>query len=225
MATNTGRINGANVSSEALLVSQVTGYVKDFMSHYDGSHDYHHIQRVHGLALAIAASSSTRPCDMHIVTLAALLHDVGDRKYLKPGDDPETMVKAVLLSFGADAALAGKVQTIVNAVSYTHEILNAELVQRLVLEHPELGAVQDADRLDALGAIGIGRLFTYGGASRGRALDDSMKMFESKLEKLEGMMKTEMGRELARERMLRLGKFKEWWVEEQETASRNLQKL
>lgn len=218
-------VDDVAISSQALLVSQVTTYVKEFMNQYDGSHDYAHVQRVLGLALTIAASPTTRQCDIHIVTLSALLHDVGDKKYLKPGDNSNTMVQNVLLSFGADAALAKKVQTIVNAVSYSHEILNTELVQRLVLEYPELGAVQDADRLDAIGAIGIGRLFTFGGANSGRTLHDSMKLFDIKLENLEGMMKTRTGMELAKERTLKLNVFKDWWADEQEVAREAFEKF
>jgi uncharacterized protein len=114
---------------------------------------------------------------------------------------------------------------IVNAVSYNHEILNTELVQRLVIEYPELGAVQDADRLDAVGATGIGRLFTFGGTDSGRALDHSMKLFDIKLEKLEGMMKTKTGTELAKERTLRLSIFKDWWVNGQESVREALERF
>ena len=73
------------MSNQVLLVSQVTAYVKDFMNQYDGSHDYAHVQRVLGLALTIATSSTTAQCDLHVVTLSALLHDVGDKKYIKTG--------------------------------------------------------------------------------------------------------------------------------------------
>jgi len=226
MATDkTPLVNSANTTSQDLLVSQVTAYVKVYMNKYDGSHDYAHVQRVLGLALTIATSPTTKPCDLHIVHLAALLHDVGDRKYLQPGDDAKTMVQTLLFSFGADPALATKVQLIVNAVSWNHEMANFELVQRLVVEHPELGPVQDADRLDAIGAIGIGRLFTYGGANEGRSLEGSMGHMNEKLVKLEGIMKTEKGRELARERTQRLSVFKEWWSDEQASIKKALREF
>lgn len=73
--------------------------------------------------------------------------------------------------------------------------------------------MQDADRLDALGAIGIGRAFAYGGA-HGRGLEDTVEHFEEKLVKLEGMMKTGEGRRLARGRAERVAVFREWVGEE-----------
>lgn len=213
MTTN---IDKSKMLQQSPLLVKVTAYVKDFMNKYDGSHDFAHVQRVLGLALKIATHPDSRECDLEIVTLSALLHDVGDRKYLKEGEDSTTMVKQLLSSFGADAMLASKVQIIVTAVSYSHEVQNFELVQKLIDEYPELGCVQDADRLDAIGAIGIGRLFTFGGAHRGRPLNDSMELFDIKLEKLEGMMKTMYGKELARERTSRLNNFKAWWADEEE---------
>jgi uncharacterized protein len=83
-----------------------------------------------------------------------------------------------------------------------------------VQEIPELGIVQDADRLDAIGAVGIGRTFTYGGAVRnavqkGRGLQETIEHFTDKLECLEGLMKTTEGRRLAMERTRRLKLFEE----------------
>jgi uncharacterized protein len=203
------------------LIPKVTAFVQQYMSKYDGSHDFNHIRRVVGLAHLIykrlkeEAPSHAEELDLHVITLAALLHDVGDKKYLEPGQDGNTLVLATLLSFGAPEELAIKVQRIVVGVSYSSEIQDPAHVQAMIAKYPELAVVQDADRLDAIGAVGIGRTFTFGGAKGGRPMGETIRHFEEKLEKLEGMMKTIPGKALARERTDRLKTFKHWWEEEE----------
>lgn len=198
------------------LIKTVTNFVRDYMSNYDASHDFGHIQRVVGQAHYIYTKEvTTNPAlDLQTVVLAGLLHDVGDRKYLKPGEDASTMVRQILLDKGASEELAQKVQTICLGVSYSSEIKDLAKVQDLIMAHPELAVVQDADRLDAIGAIGVGRCFTYGGAKTGRSMDDSIEHFEEKLLLIEDMMKTDTGRKLAKERSDRLRLFREWWRDE-----------
>lgn len=90
------------------LIPKVTAFVKEYMSKYDGSHDFNHIKRVVGLAHLIYKEvkaggkddADYLELDLNIITLAALLHDVGDKKYLEPGQDANTLVLATLLSFG-----------------------------------------------------------------------------------------------------------------------------
>ena len=199
------------------LVDGALNYAKEYMARYDGSHDFHHIERVLALALHILEAerhSRKVPVDEHIVRLVAILHDVGDKKYLIPGDDPATMVARVLLNLGAEGALARQVQEIVTHVSYSTEVKDPARVRDVVARYPELAIVQDADRLDALGAVGIGRCFMFGGA-KGRGLEDSVIHFEEKLERLEGMMKTATGKEMAKERTARIKLFRKWYHEEQ----------
>jgi len=197
------------------LLSQSYAFIKDYMSHYDASHDISHIQRVVRLAHSIfLASPASPPLDLRTVLLAALLHDVGDKKYLAPNQDPTTLVSSTLLSFSCPPALAEKVQAICLGVSYSTEIKNPAKTAELVREFPELAVVQDADRLDAIGAVGVGRMFTYGGAKTERDLAGTMEHLDEKLVRLEGMMKTDEGRRLARERTERLRVFRGWWVEE-----------
>ena len=106
-------------------------------------------------------------------------------------------------------------QVVVKNVSYTNEMLDPAHTRGVILQHPELAIVQDADRLDAIGAVGIGRVFTYGGAKGpARGMGASVKHFGEKLEKLEGMMKTAEGRRLAGVRSERLRMFREWWEDE-----------
>ncbi|KAI1140509.1 hypothetical protein F5Y05DRAFT_320201 [Hypoxylon sp. FL0543] len=202
-------------SVEENLVSSVTEYVRSYMSNYDGSHDFSHIERVVGLAKYIHANSpETPPRDEQVVVLSALLHDVGDRKYLRPGEDASTLVYELLQSLGASEQLAKRVQTVCLGVSYSSEIKDLARVQDLIKSHPELAVVQDADRLDAIGSIGIGRVFTFGGARTQRSMVDSIQHFHDKLLKLESMMKTEVGRELAKARTERMREFLKWWDEE-----------
>lgn len=193
------------------------------MSHYDGSHDFNHIKRVVGLAhyihsqmteLIPGKNTSTPHLDLDVITLSALLHDVGDRKYVQDSENAQTMVRDVLLGFGASQALAEKVQVICLGVSYSSENKDLAYVIDLIARHPELAVVQDADRIDAIGAVGIGRLFTYGGAKTERSMDKSVNILDDKLYKLENLMKTAPGKELARERTRRLREFHAWWEEE-----------
>lgn len=115
---------------------------------------------------------------------------MGDRKYLKSGENADTMVEEILLGRGASPELAAKVQIIAKHVSFSAEVKDPEKTKAVVARCPELAIVQDADRLDAIGAVGIGRTFTYGGAKCPRdSMQRSIDHFTEKLEKLEGMMK------------------------------------
>jgi uncharacterized protein len=206
-------MDGVKADNMEALIPVVRKRVEEYMSHYDASHDFQHILRVVHSAHRIYDSMDTSGMSRDIVTLAALLHDVGDRKYIKPDEDPARLVHDLLRSIGASETVAAQVQAICLGVSYSSEVKDPERVRRLIEQYPELAIVQDADRLDAIGAVGIGRVFTFGGATN-RSLADSMEHFDEKLVKVEGMMKTSVGKQLAGERTERLRKMQEWWAEE-----------
>ncbi|KAJ5278665.1 hypothetical protein N7478_004037 [Penicillium angulare] len=221
------------------LYDSMSTFVHTCMSGHDPSHNPPHVHRVVNLAMRIlSAEQSLHPETSHsaaVVKLAALLHDIGDRKYISniPSTDsdgpldPKTMVEHALLQQGADAALASKVQTIVSHVSYSTECKDPAVVRELIDGgFGELAIVQDADRLDAIGAVGIGRCFVFLGAQgkkfageNGWVMGNAIEHFGDKLEKLEGMMKTETGRRMARERTERITAFKGWWEEEMQDAA------
>ncbi|EEH34586.1 hypothetical protein PAAG_05635 [Paracoccidioides lutzii Pb01] len=224
------------------LISRMTAYMAQCMRNHDPSHNPRHVHRVVHLAHQLLASerarnpSSTISMDDTAITLAALLHDIEDRKYLPSpshsgSSSSNGVVYHAMLSNGANPVLAARVNKIISHVSFSTEVKDPDLIRRLIDKegYPELAIVQDADRLDALGAVGIARCFTYLGAKGGgRAgggggegeegscweLDQAIEHFGEKLEKLEGMMKTESGREMARVRTERLKVFREWWEEE-----------
>lgn len=201
------------------LIDQVRSYVEKYMNNFDPSHDYTHIQRVLKLAKVIEAretsSDSTIRYNSDVITLASLLHDVGDHKYLSVGEDGETMVEQLLLRLNADAALAVEVQAIVNHVSYSKEKKDPAKVQAFLAKHPDLAIVQDADRLESIGAHGIARFFVYH-AQKGETLDTAMTSYIERLEKLGRMMKTQAGREMAAVRTRRVKKYRSWFEEEDE---------
>lgn len=222
------------------LFNAMSTFVDECMSGHDPSHNASHVHRVVNLATCILKAEQalhpTEPYDVATIKLAALLHDIGDRKYLphvasttEKGEtpDPSTMVQTALLNHGAPAELAAKVQTVVSHVSYTTECKDPSVIQRLIDEGlPELAIVQDADRLDAIGAIGIGRTFTFLGAQGkklggegGWEMGNSIQHFEDKLLRVAGMMKTKTGREFACERTQRLRVFKKWFEDELAAAS------
>lgn len=211
------------------LIQKVEAYVEEYMSHYDASHDYNHIKRVLNLANIIMAkeeerhkspksiessSTKTKFYNPTLVTLGALLHDVGDKKYLQQNQDATTLVRDVLLKLNCPHALATRVQDVVLGVSFSSEIKDPQKVVEQISRIPELAIVQDADRLDAIGAVGIARCFAFTGAKGKGGLSDAIEHFREKLVLLEGMMKTAAGREMARERTERLRVFMEWWADE-----------
>jgi uncharacterized protein len=207
------------------LFISINKFVHAYMSQpgHDNSHDYLHILRVLSnanriLELELKSDPST-VYDTSALFLAALLHDVGDRKYAKPGEDVDNQISALLREHGADDELALKVQTIVKHVSYTHEVKNPDAVVSILQNYPELAIVQDSDRLDAIGAVGAARCFSYGAAKcpdqpMSRAIDH----FEEKLYKLACMMKTKSGKEMAQKRNKILEDFAREFVAESELS-------
>ncbi|KAF2280424.1 uncharacterized protein EI97DRAFT_369538 [Westerdykella ornata] len=186
------------------LFASINAYVHDYMSQpgHDNSHDYHHILRVLSNAnILLKSELDANPksgLDTSAIFLAALLHDVGDHKYAKPGEDPENQAFNALRERGATEELARKVQVLVKHVGYTNEVRNPQSVVDVLSKYPELAIVQDADRLDAIGAVGAARCFAFGGAKgNGRTLAGGIDHFEEKLYRLKDMMKTTKGKEMA----------------------------
>jgi uncharacterized protein len=204
------------------LYKAVYKYVEEYMSRYDCSHDFSHILRVLALARHILAEelrvNPGKKLHKQAVILAALLHDVGDKKYVQPGE--ENAIQDLLQTNGCPPRFIAKVALIVEHVSYSSEVKRPQLVKAILGAHPELAIVQDADRLDAIGAIGIGRTFAYGAAKNpDGGMGAVIEHFTDKLENIEGMMKTATGKRLARERTQRLKDFRGWWEEENQLIS------
>ncbi|KAF2723322.1 hypothetical protein K431DRAFT_220169 [Polychaeton citri CBS 116435] len=176
---------------------------------FDSSHDFHHIERVLALTETLAASeNSLHPetqLDPLLITLTAILHDVGDSKYvLKPTEVdgvkmPAPTTESILLAHFAPVALASTVQLLTTNVSCSKEQKRPEEMKKLIAQYPELAIVQDADRLDALGAVGVARAFVFNGV-RGEPLAKARSVFDTRLLPREKMMRTALGQKMAKER-------------------------
>jgi uncharacterized protein len=145
----------------AALINNTVTFVKNTLKDAEGGHDWWHINRVWTNAKLIA---KTEQADMLVVELAALLHDIADAKFHN-GDEEIGPATAgnYLTSINVDPPIIHHVQQIIRYMSFKSSF------DGVVFTSPELQIVQDADRLDAIGAIGIARAFTYGGF-KGREL-------------------------------------------------------
>lgn len=184
------------------IITATIAYIQDLFRGNSGGHDAAHSLRVYRNALLIAEGEPG--CDMEIVALAALLHDADDHKLFR------TENNANARSFlNAQKVAPEKIERIceaINAVSFSQNRGRRP-------ETLEGRIVQDADRLDALGAIGVARTFAYGG-EHGRSLDESVEHFHEKLLLLKDELNTETARRLAEPRHAFLEQFLEEYERE-----------
>ncbi|MCW4469211.1 HD domain-containing protein [Flavobacterium sp. MFBS3-15] len=145
------------------LVDITIAFVKAQLAHAEGGHDWFHIERVYNNAMNIAKGED---CDLLVVQLGALLHDIADSKF---HDGDETVGPTLAWRFLSAQGLAE--ETIIHVVNIIENISFKGGNFEKKFDSIELNIVQDADRLDALGAIGIARAFNYGGF-KNRALYD-----------------------------------------------------
>ena len=206
------------------LVQNATKFIKEVFQNDFSGHDFFHSMRVYRTAMKIAQAEHA---DLEVVALAALLHDVDDRK-LSPttAEKKENAARVHAQSEHVPEAEIRQVCQIIDEVSFK----GTDSVRPST---PEGKCVQDADRLDALGAIGIARTFAYGG-SHNRAIYDpelpprtamnqaqyysskstSLNHFYEKLFLLEGMMNTETGKAIARKRTQYMQQFVDEFLHE-----------
>ncbi len=155
--------------NERQIIENTIAFVKKALKNAEGGHDWFHIERVYNNALLIAKDERV---DTFIVALGALLHDIADAKFYE-GDESigPKMAKDFLKKQNVSETLIQKIESIIRNISFKNS-LDKTNVSPLT---PELQVIQDADRLDALGAIGIARAFNYGGFKNRVLFDPSIK--------------------------------------------------
>ncbi|MBR9913437.1 MAG: HD domain-containing protein [Algicola sp.] len=142
-------------------------FVQNTLKDAEGGHDWFHIQRVYHNALLISKRESV---NTFVVSLGALLHDIADSKFHN-GDETlgPQMARTFLFQLNIDSKVIEHVVHIIENISFKGGN------EKQQFRSPELDVVQDADRLDALGAIGIARTFNYGGYKNRKLFDPSIK--------------------------------------------------
>lgn len=171
-------------------------YIKETFLREGTGHDYYHIERV---VINSRKILQTEKADGFLVELAAWLHDLGDHKLHNGVDKSEELINAFLNSLVVEQPIIDRVIEIVSQVSFSKGNRQSSI---------EAEIVQDADRLDAIGAIGIARCFAYGG-SKHRILyspdekekeSSSIQHFYDKLLKIKGLINTESAKLIAARR-------------------------
>lgn len=186
------------------IVKNAIAYIEDLFRGNAGGHDAAHSLRVYKNALRIAKNEPE--ADKEIVALAALLHDVDDHKLFQTENNENA--RSFLSRNSVPEEKAEQICIAINSVSFSQN--RGKQPQTLAGK-----IVQDADRLDALGAIGIARTFAYGG-EHNRPLQESVQHFYDKLLLLKDTMNTETGRLLAEKRHAFLEVYLNELVEETE---------
>ena len=183
------------MNKEDILI-KAQEYIKEIFLKEGTGHDYYHIERVVINARKILR---TEQANSFIVELAAWLHDLGDHKLHNGIDKSEELISAFLKSLAVEQSIIDRIIEIVSQVSFSKGNSPSSI---------EAEIVQDADRLDAIGAIGIARCFAYGG-SKNRILyspdekekeNSSIQHFYDKLFKLKDLMNTESAKLIAANR-------------------------
>ena len=167
------------------IIEKAMEYVTSLFSDNTDGHDVDHTLRVYQNALYLL--DFYPECDRMVVSLSALLHDVDDHKLFHTENNANARI--FLKDQNVPDETIDLVCDIINDVSFSKN--RGKKPARM-----EGMIVQDADRLDAIGAIGIARTFAYGGKA-GRPLDDSVKHFYDKLLLLKDEMNTSAAKDLA----------------------------
>lgn len=163
-------------------------YISVLFEGNSGGHDSDHTLRVYHLAMQIAETEPS--CNPGIVALVALLHDVDDHKLFNTTDNANA--RTFLSRQRIDDSISDRICLAINEVSFSkNRGKKPSTIEAMI--------VQDADRLDAMGAIGIARTFAYGG-EHGRPLSASIAHFHEKLLLLKDTMNTSAGKALASSR-------------------------
>ncbi|MGX4599878.1 HD domain-containing protein [Faecalimicrobium sp. JNUCC 81] len=202
------------------IIEKTKEFVKEKLYNEGSGHDWFHIERVYNLSKFLADKEGA---DSFIVELSSLLHDIEDWKFSNTNETSTSLIEEFLKGLDVSQDYIKKITNIIKTMSYKGGVVDS--TQNTI----EGKVVQDADRLDAIGAIGIARTFTYGGYKNRPLYNPLVKPmkfssleevknkenytinhFYEKLLKLKGLMNTDSAKEIANKRH----KFMEIFLDE-----------
>ena len=209
-----------------IIIQKTASFVREQLAGAEGGHDWWHTYRVWKLARHIAAAEGV---DSLVIDLGALLHDIADAKFHGGNEEAgPKRAREFLASIGFDQDLMQHIELIIRNISFKNS-------KEQHFRSKELDIIQDADRLDAMGAIGIARAFNFGGFKNRplhdpgvkplpgmtkeeykKSLSPTINHFYEKLLLLKDMMNTRTGRSMAAERHLFMEEYLERFFNEWE---------
>jgi uncharacterized protein len=214
-----------NKISQKQIIKQIEDFVKKALCKEGTGHDWWHIERVRNNAKLI---NKKEKADFFIIELAVLLHDIGDRKVIKKEEDDYTIAENFLIKQKLSKQIIDEVMFIIKNMSFS-KTLNKKIND----VSKEFQIVQDSDRLDAIGAIGIARAFAYGGNKDWLLYDPTQKSrktnttenyrklnnstfhhFEEKLLLLKNLMNTDTAKKIAKSRNDFMQKYLKQFLDE-----------
>jgi len=179
---------------KSLILQETEKFIKNGFSGETTGHDYYHIERVVKMARKIALEEKA---DLFLVEISAWLHDVGDYKLHNGVDKSTELITEFLINQNVDYDLIQQILEIISQVSFSKGNTPTTLEAKIV---------QDADRLDAIGAVGLARVFAYGGSKQREIWnpenpdETSVQHFYDKLLKLKDLINTNSAKKIAEER-------------------------
>jgi len=180
------------------IIQETEEFVKNFMKNYDDSHDFAHVKRVKKLATIIAESQGLiNNNDIFEIQLGALTHDINDHKYTCDLFAQESILEEFFADKLDKDTLENVLQIACN-VSLSKE--TAQEHNNIYIHCKKLHCVQDADRIDSLGAIGLTRYFSYGMKKKNGSIVDIIKNIDMRTSILIQHIKTDLGKQIAAEK-------------------------
>jgi uncharacterized protein len=186
------------------IIKETEEWVKDKMKDYDCSHNFDHVIRVKKMAIKIAFKEDLNDFDIFKIIMGALTHDVADSKYSSIPNEQELLIKDFLKDKISDNSIIEEIVYIACNTSLSKEVANIDNIDK---NNINLKCVQDADRIDSLGSIGICRYFMYGIHKNNSKINDIINNINNRSKIVLKFIKTKYGRKIAKRKYKIINKF------------------